>query len=36
MGFISLSWMEDHAKPDINQALEYAQQIADILNIPKR
>jgi hypothetical protein len=36
MGFIALSWMEDTQMPDLVQVQEYAQQIADILNIPSK
>lgn len=36
MGFIALSWMEEVKKPSLDELQSYAQQIADILNIPKK
>jgi hypothetical protein len=36
MGFIALSWMEDIEKPALPLLNSYAQQISDILKLPKK
>ena len=36
MGFVVLSWMDDLGKPKEIELEKYAQQIADVLNIPKK